>query len=137
MAHCYIKIIVSVLCDWLGADAATLMATELEDFADDKLNIIDPNGTPIKEVNGGLEAELEIFPNPIAEQLQFKLSSNKAQTLQMSAVDVSGKIVMNKELQILQGSNQLSFDFSKFASGVYVLNVASKKGQISRQFVKR
>ena len=135
--HDYRQIIVSVLCDWLGADAATLMATELEDFADDKLNIIDPNGTPIKEVNGGLNAELEIYPNPIDDQLSFKLSANEAMELQMTAVDVTGKIVLDRKVLIMQGSNQLSYNFSEFASGVYVLTLAGKEGQLSRQFVKR
>ena len=135
--HDYRQIIVSVLCDWLGADLATIEATELEDFTDDKLNIIDMNGTPIKDANGNLQAELNIYPNPVDDILQVKITSNQAMIAQLTAVDVSGKVILNKELQLMQGSNQMTFNCSDFASGLYVLNIASKQGKISKQFVKK
>ena len=57
--------------------------------------------------------------------------------LNMKILDLNGKVVLDRELQIMQGSNQLSFDCSDFAGGVYVLHLANAKGRISQEFVKK
>jgi uncharacterized protein (DUF1501 family) len=135
--HDYRQVIVSVLCDWLGADMSAIQAAELDDFTDDKLSIIDPNGTSVRDSNGDLRAELNIYPNPVEDKLQIKISSNEALLAQLTVVDVSGKLTFSKQLQLMQGSNQMLIDAHDFAAGVYVLNIMSKQGKISRQFVKK
>lgn len=133
----YRQVIISVLCDWLGADAATIAATELEDFANDKLSIIDPNGTPIKDVGEGLQAELNIYPNPISTQLQFVVSSKEAMSIDTRVVDMTGRELAKESFQVMQGSNQLSMNGVDYAAGVYQLILSNKEGQLIKQFVKR
>lgn len=133
----YRQVIVSVLCDWLGGDTATIAATELEDWTDDKLAIINPNATSIKDSGSGLAAEVDIYPNPIGDELQFVTSVNSAQSLSIQVSDMTGRVVYENELAMMQGSNQRTINASTWAEGVYQLRLSNASGQLVKQFVKR
>jgi len=54
----------------------------------------------------------------------------------VSIYSMTGQLLSASTWQINQGMNQQTFDISRFAPGMYVLQVKSGKGMRSERFVK-
>lgn len=69
-----------------------------------------------------LEIELSIYPNPTSENLQIEFEEFKDYDATYQLLDLSGKILLESEIQ----SDQSIVDMSTYQSGVYFLNIVSK-----------
>lgn len=134
--HDYRQIIVSLLCDWLGADEATIAATELLDYTDDKLNIIDL-GTGIANVKENDIFSITVLPNPIEQVLQVKIQSKQTGMFTLQVLDMLGKEALRTQIALMEGNNQLQFDCAHLVSGSYLVNILHDKGKSSQQFIKK
>ena len=52
-------------------------------------------------------------------------------------MDYSGKLVYIQNIQAGSGMNNYSLDVSKFAPGVYMLNIQSINGNMQRKLIKQ
>jgi len=76
----------------------------------------------INEIN-----PLKAYPNPVQNDLYLELSSeetNKAINLQV--VDVTGRIVLEKNFELLNGQNLYRVDVTSLNNGVYVLKIDNR-----------
>jgi hypothetical protein len=64
-----------------------------------------------------------VFPNPTDKESVILISSPKEQRINWQLVDVTGRVVMSKEVVIKKGDNRIVLDMSKLQSGVYYLQV--------------
>lgn len=72
----------------------------------------------------------KIFPNPVNDILNVKLSNtNQLQSIQV--VDLNGRIILN----IDRPSNTI--DMSSLQSGLYILNIDTSNGNITKRFIKQ
>lgn len=112
---------------------------ELEDCITFELPDCDEGMTPGGMRTGnwdtGQPTSIEIFPNPATNQLNIKLIEDIWNPAEMILIqDVSGKVV-----QVLYpaGSDQIELDISRFASGVYNVQIIGQEGLITTErFVK-
>lgn len=74
-------------------------------------------------------SNLDIFPNPVRNNLNFNLSEG-AILKSISVYDITGRQVINKKV------NTNSFDVSQLKTGVYIMTAITNKGSISSKFVK-
>lgn len=130
----YRQVIVSVLCDWLGADMDTIIATELDDFAADKLNIID-TGTTIEEVDGS-NLLVKTYPNPVQHYLQVEIQTKNHLNIELQISNAAGKVCYSKTETLFNGTNQLTIDMSNWASGIYFLQ-STIEGQIIKRKISK
>ncbi|MEX2597856.1 MAG: T9SS type A sorting domain-containing protein, partial [Salibacteraceae bacterium] len=75
--------------------------------------------------------EIKLFPNPVSNELTIDLGSNE--NLRITVTDFTGKLVaeVNSTEQITR------IDFSRFAAGVYSINLQNDHGFESRKVVKQ
>ncbi len=73
--------------------------------------------------------EVDLFPNPVQDQLAINLGESEGQYLLTNA---NGQALQNGQLQF--GQNQI--DFSSLPAGIYLLQIRTKKGVTSKKILK-
>jgi len=74
--------------------------------------------------------------NPAGDFIQVAMSAENNEKAQVSIYSTTGQLLSAASWNINQGMNQQTFDISRFAPGMYVLQVKSGKGMRSEKFVK-
>ena len=72
---------------------------------------------------------LSVTPNPVFSTATLRIGSSNASKLKLLLVDASGVVVQNKDVTIMQGSNNLSLDMSGLQRGYYVLAIQWMNGK--------
>ncbi len=81
------------------------------------------------------EFDLQILPNPVNDILQISLGEKAPETIQVSILDVNGKLVFSKALNSIQ-SMLYTIDMTTFITGNYLLKVESENKRGVIQLVK-
>lgn len=76
-------------------------------------------------------SSLRIFPNPAQYQVQIELEDATIEAVRVS--NTLGQLVWNSEANTAQA--QLSIDVQNWAAGMYILQVQTSKGTVTRQFI--
>lgn len=86
-------------------------------------------------IDPALSVEAAIYPNPASDLVTVKLKKGDISLLPVSVCDLSGRQV---EVLKLAGAdpNTLEIDISELASGVYLLNIQTPQGPVSRKLIK-
>lgn len=111
-------------------------------FLDD-INIY--NGAPSNDIvlgaaeQGEIEqqeiADLNLFPNPTAGELNLRFSVNSAQTASIHITDIYGKKVQVHSVNAAIGSNLVMMDTAELATGVYFMTIQVGATQKVMQFI--
>lgn len=80
---------------------------------------------------------ISIFPNPTPALLQAAIDLKTATDLHFKLFDVSGKLMLNKDLiKVPAGRHTSTFDLSRFPTGIYLLGIETNTGNTVRRVVK-
>lgn len=90
--------------------------------------------TGINSLSGN-NGEMLLFPNPVSEVLSIKSPLLKTGIVQLSVLDLSGRLLMN--LHTYTGENLLTVNTAHLMSGVYILELRRSSGMMRRKFVKQ
>lgn len=82
-----------------------------------------------------LKDAVKVFPNPSMGEFNMVAFVNNEGEYTMSIIDMTGKTVFVKNLNLHAGNNLVSEDFSSLSSGIYHVRVIGAKGAINTQFV--
>ncbi len=77
---------------------------------------------------------LEIFPNPVKDNLNLNFADNAYGTINLTISDISGKLV--KQLNI-QKSNHIKINVSDLKTGVFILKLKFNNAIYTYKFVKK
>jgi len=80
---------------------------------------------------------ISIAPNPLlkGQSLSLHLELNAATELNLSLLDITGKVLKQKALGVVNGKTSISIDSEGFDSGIYILQIASKNGVVIKKVV--
>lgn len=86
-----------------------------------------PNLISLAVIDHDLESSIELFPNPATDVVRIvsKLDAQAQYTLK----DMQGKLVQQGQVGLV--------DVSAIQTGVYILDIQTKNGKVSRKFVKQ
>ncbi len=73
--------------------------------------------------------------NPVRGTLLFDLFAEEQQTATLSIYNISGMLVDQRQLAVVQGRNQVSIPFDRFTSGNYQLQVQLKERVVKMPFI--
>ena len=93
-----------------------------------------PYNNAIHETSIGL-SNLSVYPNPATDIVRLQVETLQPETLQITFCDMVGRAVY---ATVLKGNdNQITqdIDISKFAKGVYMLQIVTSKGKITKKVV--
>jgi len=76
---------------------------------------------------------VDVFPNPVSERLTVSFRIRELNTYFIEISDLSGRLLVRKKLTDLV-SQDVTFDFSSFAEGMYLVHVFSSVRKMDRVF---
>lgn len=91
--------------------------------------VIPPPGDPLSTQNLEFDVELNMYPNPTDGNAFVNFSSEKSESAQLRLLDITGKMVLQENVNINSGENQLNLDFSQLTEGVYIMFFESASNQ--------
>ena len=104
-----------------------------------KLKLVDKNGAfkysnIVKANLGSLVKTLDVmvYPSIVSSSLNYIVESPKAEKLQVTVSDISGKRVNSSIQSFTNGTTQKTINVSNLASGVYLLTVADETGAFKK-----
>lgn len=102
-----------------------------------KLKQLDKNGKYsfsktllVKAENSSKLIVSSVYPNPVSKQFIISISSPKQQVLNISIVDVLGKIVYKQNTTTVFGNNNINIGVEHLLKGNYILKLTDVSGNI-------
>ena len=85
--------------------------------------------------NSSIINSLELYPNPASQNLNINIQSKQNANAQLRIFDVSGKEMFINDIKITKGETLQKIDVSKFAKGIYVIQLTDADGSVIGKFV--
>jgi hypothetical protein len=84
-----------------------------------------------------METTLELFPNPVWDILTVDYSGHPLKSMQISVVDLSGRIKSHQTIVDVPSKFQYQLDVTSLREGVYICRmILDKEEVIVRKFIK-
>ncbi len=99
-----------------------------------QLSITEENPDGAKEVQ--LLSGFTIFPNPVQEVLNFKISSRYAGEFDLRVVDVNGKVKQGQRFELIEGQNNKEVNVSNLTNGLYLIYLIDGQKIASQTMLK-
>ncbi|HQV51712.1 MAG: T9SS type A sorting domain-containing protein [Flavobacteriales bacterium] len=136
----------STFCDSLSIDSDGLLEgmiidgnqhgnTNASDRAGFTLNVISELPTAITERE--TLNDVALWPNPVSEAITLTLMSSHNSKLELSILDLNGRLVSVTNNTINSGNNRLTLRVSELEGGMYILRINDGSTTVSRRFVKQ
>lgn len=81
--------------------------------------------------------KFSIYPNPATDNVTLLMDYFEGADLEISIVDLSGKLVYNQREQLLNGVNQKTINISQFKGGIYLLNLKTDQLNTTQKLIVR
>ena len=81
-----------------------------------------------------LESAIQIFPNPVSEELTLNITGNERQ-LNLTIIDRTGRVQYTETLSDLPANYTRKLDMSKYAKGVYFVRLSHNDRVYSEKIV--
>lgn len=109
-----------------------------------RIKMIDRDGSfeysPVRAVNfddNNLQWSASVYPNPFSNELNLKVSSLIEMTADLNVVDLSGRVIMNMNINLKNGDNLINLDqLSTLEKGIYILKLNSGEESIAVKLMK-
>lgn len=115
-----------------GANNVTVTATDnCGNTQTCSMTVTYQNDLNVSEIN--MFSFVELYPNPVSENLVIDLSSVASELIEVEIFDMSGKILI-RENNV--NNNVLTIDMSNLANGMYQVKLKSSSAQIMKRVSK-
>ena len=93
-----------------------------------RLKIVDMDGkfkySNIVVIRVNQKGHINVWPNPFTDKIQVAIQQENAAVLQVRILDVSGKTIRLKNINVLRGSNQITIDdLGGLQPGIYFIEI--------------
>jgi hypothetical protein len=79
--------------------------------------------------------DFSVYPNPASDKLNIKFNTSTADDFNITIYNVTGQEVYNETLNNFMGSYYNELTINDFAQGVYLMQIKSSKGAITKKVV--
>lgn len=79
--------------------------------------------------------EVNVFPNPVNEQVKINLSLREELIVNLELIDNNGKISASKNCGLIQGKSTQDLDVKNLEKGIYTLRIITSKGIETKEIV--
>ncbi|MGB1205413.1 MAG: LamG-like jellyroll fold domain-containing protein [Chitinophagales bacterium] len=80
------------------------------------------------------ENTFTIYPNPTQSDIYVYFNSISAETTMLKVVDIFGKTVLEKSVELQKGDNDFQLQVENFKAGTYFLEIESERGRMTKKF---
>jgi hypothetical protein len=96
----------------------------------DKDGQIQFSNTLVVDLLNTKKQEINIFPNPVKNDVSIQINNVVEGKYEFKVVDINGKLILNRKLDLSNSSNQIKLNSANWKSGVYVGQLVDKEGKI-------
>ncbi|HFX17749.1 MAG TPA: T9SS type A sorting domain-containing protein [Flavobacteriales bacterium] len=79
---------------------------------------------------------VEAFPIPAKDRLNFKIEAIEPESIDISLIDLSGRLINKQSFKLQSGVNHLMIHIGQLPKGGYLYQISNDKGIINRHFIK-
>lgn len=97
--------------------------------------LISYSETGLNELAGGFHAA--VFPNPVGDILNFKVSEHFGPIVSISVIDALGRVVLNREIGGGHPAESVTIGVEYLTPGIYLLRVEGDGAATESRFFKR
>lgn len=87
------------------------------------------------KINAPLISEIKITPLYYNGKVELAVNFKQAASAQLSVFDLSGKIILNRTVQLNEGINQIGCETSGWRKGIYLVVVKTQEGVVSKKIL--
>ena len=87
------------------------------------------------ESSNSLLNSIEVFPNPVSKNINFNFSISRNAEINISIYDLSGKIVINKDIKLTELNNTIKINVEELSFGAYIYRISSDKQIKTGKFI--
>ncbi|MFK7947394.1 MAG: fibronectin type III domain-containing protein, partial [Saprospiraceae bacterium] len=81
--------------------------------------------------------QVTLYPIPVRDVLMIDYESTTAETMTITIVDVTGRVVMTREFTAAKGENTYRLDMTTFVAGTYFVQIKSSVGVNTNTIIKQ
>ena len=81
--------------------------------------------------SGSRKLDCVIFPNPGNGDYTLDYTGDKAETLRLQVIDITGKVVLKDLWTVAPGTSRRALDLNAFAKGTYIVHIAGRDGNVT------
>lgn len=97
-------------------------------FEYSKIVMIENNTAKLKVSN--------FYPNPTSSGVvNLDFTASNEEEIMVSVFDMTGKLIVNQVHQVVEGNNQLNFNFSTLNKGIYIVKIGKEDNTIMRKLM--
>lgn len=134
----YRQVYTSVVQDWFGASDEALTATKFNGWLDKKLNLFNWTGIDDQKVDIEQSTLYDCIPNPASDLVRFSFYLNHSSNVKLSLFDFNGKKVTDIiNEQGYYGKTEVSYDVSRFPSGMYIYKIETREFSDAKKLIIR
>lgn len=123
------------MCEFYDFEIRTICEFDTTQFQ--RLTIQTKCATSTREINSD-ELSVEMYPNPVNDFLLINALSPDSKSITLTLYSITGSIVMQKLENLTSGQTDIQWHgLSKLTPGMYILNIQTEKGILSRKIVKQ
>jgi hypothetical protein len=82
------------------------------------------------------QAGLQIYPNPVSNRLYITFSSEKNEKVQLSVINLQGKVLQQQNMNCYKGANIAEMPVSDLKQGIYLFRFQNQKKTETIKFLK-
>lgn len=98
------------------------------------LHLFDPQATSVSDIED--LGFVSTYPNPTSERINLQYNLLDAIPYAVQILDVTGKVIV-RESTGSERTNNLSLDISAISSGIYICQLLTDKGVVSKKIIKQ
>ncbi len=123
------------MCEFYDFEIRTICEFDTTQFQ--RLTIQTKCPTSTREINSD-ELTVELYPNPVNDFLLINAISPDSKSVTLTIYSITGIAVMQKQQQLSPGATDIQWHgLSKLSPGMYILNIQTELGILSRKIVKQ
>jgi len=81
--------------------------------------------------------EAATYPNPCTSEINFVIEQDNASNAIINLFDITGKQVVNKQVEMAPGFNTIQLDINNLEKGIYIYRISTDEGTTKGKIVKK
>ena len=120
---------------WKLLDGTTVLAQGGEGYAEDGGNVLSELGVGTADLTN--VNQLEVFPNPVADQLNIRFNLSESAPLTLTVTNTVGQVVRTvTPANYNAGEHLIGVNTSDLTSGLYLVTLRNSQGSLTVKFTK-
>jgi hypothetical protein len=92
--------------------------------------------TSVFDLAGNKNANIQFYPNPATKLLHLTFRSEKSGNVQLSVINLQGKVIIQQNLVSKKGLNYAALSLSQLKEGIYLLHIQNQRIAETIKFIK-